>query len=107
MNQNNPLYMMLPYVIYGRIAPRPRTPPYSKDSRPKFSPLTPSPIRSPEVYYDHPKYDSKTCLLLIQARKKLELIRLHADKCEESSVDEHSVPSGDPEAPMDVEDCRK
>ena len=72
-----------------------------------YSPLTPSPIRSPKVYYDHPKYDSETYFLLIQARKKLELIKLHLDKHEESSDDEHLVPGGDPEAPMDVEEYRK
>ena len=95
---------MLLHVLYGRIAPRPRTPPWSKDSRPKYSPLTPSPIGSPEVYYDHPKFDHETYFLLIQARKKLELIKLHENKCEESFVDEHSVPSGNLEEPMDVEE---
>ena len=104
MNQNNPLYMMLPHVIYGRIVPRPRTPPCSKDSRPKYSPLTPSPIGSLEVYYNHPKYNSETYFLIIQVRKKLELIKLHSDKHEESSEDGLSVPSGKPQEPMDIEE---
>ena len=37
----------------------------------------------------------------------MELIKLHKDKCEESSEDKHSVPSGEPEEPTDVEDCGK
>ena len=106
-NQNNPLYMMLPHVLYGRIAPRPRTPPCSKESRPKYSPLTPSPIGSPEVYYDHPKFDLEIYFLLIQARKKLELLKLHEVESEESSEDKQSVSSGEPEEPMDKEEGEK
>ena len=88
MNQNNPLYMMLPYVIYGHLVPRPRTPLYSKDSRPKHSLLTPSRIKSPEVFNDRPKYDLETYFLLIQARKKWELLKLDLDKHEESLDDD-------------------
>ena len=106
-NQNNPLYMMLPHVLYGHIAPRPRTPPYSKESRPKYSPLTPSPIGSPKVYYDHPKFNSETYFLLIQAMKKLELLKLHKVESKESSEDEQSVSSGEPEEPMDEEESKQ
>ena len=106
-NQYNPLYMMLPHMLYGRIAPRPRTPSCSKESRPKHSPLTPSPIEFPDVFCDHPNADSETSLLLIQAKKKLELLMLHDNDDDESSEDGPSIFSGDAKAPVDEEESKQ
>ena len=106
-NQNNHLYMMLSHMLYGRIAPCSWTPPCSKESRPKYSPLTPSPIGSPDVYCDYPKADSETSFLLIQAKKKLELLTLHEDDGEESSEDGLSVFSGDTKESMEEEESKQ
>ena len=106
-NQNNPLYMMLPHMLYGRIAPRPRTPPCFKESRPKHSPLTPSPIESPNVYCDYPKTNSETSFLLIQAKKKLELLKLHEDDSEESSEEGLLVFSGETKEFMEQEESKQ
>ena len=94
-------------MLYGRIAPRPRTPPYSKESRPKHSPLTPSPIESPDVYCDYPKADSETLFLLTRARKKLELLKFHEDDGEESSEDGQLVFSGETKESMEEEESKQ
>ena len=39
MNPINPLYMMLPYILYDRLVPYPITPPCLEDQRPEHSPL--------------------------------------------------------------------
>ena len=98
---------MLPHLIFSHYCLRPPTPPYSKGSRPDYSPLMPSLANFP--IYEYPKYirpkfslvtssdddiptqeviygsgyDSKTFLLLILARKKLELLKLDLEDQEE------------------------